>query len=342
MTATRHAQTARPAPGGPAGVLRLAVAALAAVLLLSGCDLRLETPAPQPRQPDATELVRSRAVDDAVALAEHARLAALGPAADDAAVAEALDQVAVFADLHSDQLGGVYVSGLEPAGAQTGPSSSAPPLVTPQDVLALLGVTALTARADADAASSGALGRLLASVAASRADQAARLAAALAVDAPAGAGATFDTAPEPGAVDLPVLSSLVLAEDEAGYAFEVIAAKLADEQRALAQHQAAAHRARAQVWADASGLGSAGSDPRRAAYALPAGLDDPAVAVDLARAVETSLTAGYANLVAEAAPGTRSSAVDALRQATADAAAWGAPPIAFPGLPEQAAPVSLG
>ncbi|WP_066582044.1 DUF4439 domain-containing protein [Cellulomonas timonensis] len=342
MTATRHTPPPRPAASRLTGTRRLVVAVLAVAMLLTGCDLRLETPAPQAPQPDAAELARSRTVDDSAMLAEHARLAALGPAADDDAIAQVLGSVAAFSDLHGEQLGGVYVSGLDADGTLPETASSAPPIVLPGEVLALLGVTALTARSDADSAASGALARLLASVSAARADLAVRLAAALGVDAPTGVAPTFDPAPTPGAVDLPVLSALVLAEDEAGYAFEVIAAKLADAQRADAQGRAAQHRARAQVWADASGLVSSGSDPRRTAYALPAGLDDPAVAVELARAIEASLAAGYANLVAEAAAGTRASAVDALRQATADAAAWGAEPAAFPGLPEQAAPVALG
>lgn len=341
MTATRCAPAARPAVSRRSAARRAMVAALAAMLLLAGCGLRLETPAPQAPQPDAAELARARSVDDATMLADHARLAALGPAADDQAVSQVLGSVAAFSELHSEQLGGVYDSGLEPdSGAET--ASSAPPIVTPRDVLALLGVTSLTARADADSAASGAFARLLASVSTARAELAVRLAAALGVDAPAGVEPAFDPAPAPGAVDLTVLSALVLAEDEAGYAFEVIAAKLADAQRAEAQARAVQHRSRAQVWADVSGLVSSGSDPRRTAYALPSGLDDPALAVELARDIEQSLAAAYANLVAEAAPGTRASAVDALRQATADAAVWGVEPTAFPGLPEQASQVALG
>lgn len=342
MTATRHTPTARPAASRLSGARRLLVAALAAALLLTGCDLRLETPAPQAPQPDAAELARSRTVEDAAMLAEHARLAALSPAADDDAVSQALGSVAAFSDLHSEQLGGVYDSGLEADGALPETASSAPPIVAPGDVLALLAVTTLTARADANAAASGGLARLLASVSTARAELAVRLAGALGVEAPTGVTPGFDPAPAPGAVDLTVLSALVLAEDEAGYAFEVIAAKLSDGQRAEAQARAAQHRGRAQVWADTSGLVSAGSDPRRLAYALPTGLDDPAVAVELARSIEMSLAAGYANLVAEAATGTRTSAVDALRQATSDAAVWGGEPTAFPGLPEQAAQVALG
>ena len=74
---------------------------------------------------------------------------------------------------------------------------------------------------------------------------------------------------------------LALVHDEAGYGFEVIAAKLSAEQRATAEAAAAAHRARSEDWAAAAGIDGTAQDPRRASYTLPAGLDDPAVATAL-------------------------------------------------------------
>lgn len=334
MTAMRPVPRPRSTIRARGAGLRLVVGVLAGVLLLTGCDLRLETPAPQEPAPDAIEIVRRRAVEDAAVLAAAARSAATEPdVAADATLARTLDQVVTFSGRHSEQLGGVYDSGIEPTATPT----ATPTTVTaaPADVLTLLSVTALTARADADTVGTGEMARLLASVATSRAVLAGVLAAALGVEDPT-EPATATVAPEIGAVDPSVLSAIVVAEDEAGYAFEVIAAKLSDAQRAAALDAAAGHRARAQEWAEAVGLDGTSSDPRRAAYALPSGLDDPAVAVGLARTVQAGLATSYASLVAAGAAGTRAAAVHGLQAAADGSLVWGAEPTAFPGLPEQA------
>ena len=129
---------------------------------------------------------------------------------------------------------------------------------------------------------------------------------------------------------------LALVHDEAGYGFEVIAAKLAGDQRSAARATAAAHRARSEDWAAAAGIDGSAQDPRRAAYSLPAGLDDPTVSSTLARTLETAVADAYANAVAQADPGNRSELIAGLRRATADAAVWGATHVPFPGLPERA------
>ena len=97
---------------------------------------------------------------------------------------------------------------------------------------------------------------------------------------------------------------LALVHDEAGYGFEVIAAKLS----ARAARGGRVHRRRAPRRAARTGRpppGSTGSaqDPRRASYTLPAGLDDPAVATALGRTLETAVADAYANAVAQAGPG---------------------------------------
>ena len=129
---------------------------------------------------------------------------------------------------------------------------------------------------------------------------------------------------------------LALVHDEAGYGFEVIAAKLSAEQRATAVSAAASHRARSEDWAAAAGIDGTAQDPRRASYTLPAGLDDPTVATALGRTLETAVADAYANAVAQAGPGSRAPLIDGLRRATVDAAIWGATPVPFPGLPERA------
>jgi Domain of unknown function (DUF4439) len=333
--------------------LRFAVAALAIGTALTGCDIRLETPAPTVPAPDAIEIVRSRSVDDALELAADARAAS---AAASSAVQAVLARVVDFSDQHAVELGGTYDSGLATPSAST---PAVEPTAAPDagQVLTLLATADRTAAADAADVPGGALARLLASIAASRARLTTQLAAALGVAAPdAGAPATSPVAAAPtgGAtpatpvvgssssaapppVDVPTADrkGVVAAEDEVGYAFEVLAAKLDDPTRSGARAAAAAHRARAARWAQAWALDGTTSDPRRATYALPAGLDDPATALALAQRLEVGLTTTYASVVADTARSSRPELIAALLAADAEAAAWGAPATAFPGLPER-------
>jgi hypothetical protein len=56
---------------------------------------------------------------------------------------------------------------------------------------------------------------------------------------------------------------------------------------------------------------------------------------DLARDLEDDLAQNYASLAGVAEPGTRAILVALLTEANLASAAWGAPAIPFPGLPEQ-------
>jgi hypothetical protein len=262
-------------------------------------------------------------------------------------VAPVLADVAAFSGQHAEQLGGVYVSGLP---APTGSPTATP--VTPAtasvaEVLEQLAAATRTALTDADAVTDGPLARLVASVATARAELATRLAQATGAELPAlvpdAPAAPVDPTPSPDGSAPPTdglspteLGVLALVHDEAGYGFEVIAAKLSAEQRATAASAATAHRARSEDWAATAGIDGTAQDPRRAAYTLPAGIEDPTVATALGRTLETAIADAYANAVAQAGPGTRAPLLAGLRTATVDAAAWGATPVPFPGLPERA------
>jgi len=338
---------------------------LAAVLVLAGCQLRLETPPPSEPVPDAAEQVRARAVDQAVTLEEQAGSAREGAAA---AVAVVLDDVAAFSAAHAEALGGVYSSGLpEPTPSQ---SPTTPPPAAPDEVLAALRQSAASALADADQAPDGAMARLLAEVGTARDDLAARLAAALgepldelaeptpsaapttppaseAGDPPtASAAPTTSAAPTasptgegaptagvglpPGMTDAAAVA-LVLAHDQAAYADEVIAAKSVDAARAAAQTAAAAHRAAAARWAGRAGVAGTPADPRRASYALPEGLDDPAVRTALAAGLEQAVAEAASAALPGVVAGARGELVDLLVAATAAARGLGAAPSPFPG-----------
>jgi hypothetical protein len=73
-------------------------------------------------------------------------------------------------------------------------------------------------------------------------------------------------------------------------------------------------------------------DPRRVAYVIPRAVDD----LGLVTTLETGIGANYASLVATTAPGSRGVLITLLIESAVTLDAWGAAPVTFPGLPEQA------
>jgi len=340
-----------PATAATSRAVAALVTTLVAVLALAGCDLRLESAPPTAPTPGHAEVVRERTVADALALAAAARSA---QATADAASAAVLGDVVTFSAAHARQLGGVYDPGL----ATPTPATTATPVVaTPTDVLRALRADAGVALADAAAATDGATARLLAAVGVSRTELATRLATTLheptapptagATPAPnaspvASAAPTAATSPAPSAAASPapsgstaaataVLAPLVLAHDQAGFGLEVIAAKLSGAARQEAVAAAAAHRHAAESWARRAGIAGTPADPRRAVYALPT--FDAAGAPALAATLEAGVAQAASAALVDASLDTRGSLVDELLAAQAAAAAWGAAPTAFPGIP---------
>jgi len=341
-TDRRTAACPTPARRSSAGArVRVAAAALALVGLVAGCGVRFETPPTAALSPGVNESARQRASADAAGL----EILAADPGADPADPQAALrTAIVAHAAAQLDQLGGVYGSGpARPTGTgASSPSASAgatPAVATPAVAATSAVVTALTqgadqARGDALTVPDGGLARLLASVGAERLLLARQLASAAALP-PADLPAVAVPATVPAGVSPSDLSALVAAEDEAGYGFEVIAAQLSGDQRASALERAGTHRARAESWASLAAIARTGLDPRRAAYAVPTGLDQPGVAAGLAQTMEQALAASYASLVSAAEPDSRAGLVDALVEASAVAAAWGAAVPALPGMPDR-------
>ncbi|ADG74404.1 conserved hypothetical protein [Cellulomonas flavigena DSM 20109] len=349
---SRHRALLLPSRSARRTSSRRAVALVAVAAVLAGCGLRLETPPPAEPTPDATEQVRGRTVDDALGLAEAAAgLAARGP---EEAVGTVLTDVVAFSTRHAQELGGVYDSGLP---APTPTASSSPVVVSDvTELLAELVDDAARAARDADAAPEGELARLVASVAVARDALADRLAVATGAPRPEPSApeehATSDAATPTGGPDgdatgaatgqdaggraWPGAAALALAHDEAAWTSTVLAARSADAERGALLEQAARHRAASDAWADRAGVAHRPDDPRRAAYALPAGVDDPAVRDALLRTLEQAVADASSAAVADAPFGSRPEAVASLRTATAAAVARGAAPVAFPGMPELA------
>lgn len=352
--------------------LVLLAATLLGPCLLGGCaDLRLETPPPTTPTPDAAELVRDRTAREAVHLAELATRAA--PAAPES-VATVLGLVADTSVAHADALGGVYEAFPDSPDAgqhgTAGPGQDSPtdgtddgasaadgsPAGPPEQadvsaVLSALAAAAEAARTDADAVDDGDLGRLLASVWVSRALLTERLdAAAREVQADPDAPQAQLPEPPPWAAMTPGVPNqlpaglgpgeaavIIQFEDAVGFAWEVVAARSADDARERATTRATRHRALAEAWAVAAGLARTADDPRRAAYELPdALLVDGATAEAMAGAtadLERAVADRYGSLVAVPDPGARGPVLDLLLDQVRLTVSDGGAVPAFPALP---------
>lgn len=326
---------------------RTALVAVCAVALV-GCGLRLETADSAPPTPGPAEQARARTVADAVALADAA--SALASTADDT-LSPVLADVAAFSTAHVEALGGTYDSG-----RPTSTPTSAPPVPTLAELLDRLAAATTTAATDTDQVDDPDLARVLGSVTTARGELTVRLAEALGVEAPSTSvpGPADPSGPDPSSPgssdpdpsdpddlsDPVAATGLALAHDQAGYAFEVVAAQApaGSDLRGAAQAAAEHHRAQATAWARAGGFDGTAGDPRRAQYQLPDGLADPETARTLAVSLEQAVAQAASAALADAAPGTRAGLLTDLRTATAAATAWGAAPEPLPGLPPTTTP----
>ncbi|MFJ2300508.1 DUF4439 domain-containing protein [Oerskovia paurometabola] len=319
----------------------VAIVTSLALLVLAGCGLRLETPPPTEPVPDAQETLRRVAVEGALLVGDLADAAAATSTGLDQAALDALTSTSTSADEHVTQLGGVYDSGLpEPDQDGDAPTSGAtdaptgPTTATPAEVVDALATSATALRGTADQSEDGAFARLVASVAASQDASARQVAATTGTALPDSlvtpAGLLVPEA-APSGLSATDLSTIIEAEDAAGYAFELRAALADGELRDAALGRAVLHRARAEAWAQAAGTAGGPQDPRRVAYTVPPDVPTP----ELAAQLETLLAQSYAALTGEAGTGTRLPLVDLLVEANLAAIGWGAPVSAFPGLPEQ-------
>lgn len=225
------------------------------------------------------------------------------------------------------------------SGAPADQSTTAPPSV--ERLVGLLTQSADRSRASLGTPDDPALARLCASIAAAHLDQARTLAETAGLEVPS--TESFTTAMPttlPKNLAAADLSTLVQAEDSAGFAYEAMAARLGEDDRATARSRAAVHRARAQTWAELASLDATATDPRAVAYDLPDAADgSPALTsretmAALAAEVESALTSSYGTFVGEVDADARASMLDLLVDSHQAARAWGAPVVTFPGMPE--------
>lgn len=137
-------------------------------------------------------------------------------------------------------------------------------------------------------------------------------------------------------LDRPNLLALTLAEDQAGFGFEVAAARLSDDARSLARDAAARHRATAATWATAAGVSGTADDPRRVSYELDGDVSSAEAVRAFCAGLLSDLAAVHADavLVTDAGTADRAAAVDGLRTSAVEALRWGGTPTPLPGLPD--------
>mgnify|MGYP000845675837 CR=1 FL=1 len=317
-------------------------AVVLACLLLAACGVRVETPPPPPPTPGPLEQVRQAAAVASASLAEDAGRAA-SDTLDERRFA-VLERIRLDAEEHVEVLGGVYSleeGGLVETGAEEDPDEvdaaddvPEPEPVDPADLVVRLVNEATAARGAADRVDDGGLARLLTVVATARLLAADALARDLEVERPGLAREVLPTT-LPQGVATQDLARLVVAEDQAAFALELVAARSQDSVRRRARAAAERHRATSDAWARLAGLAEPGLDPREVSYALGGALETEESRADLAARVEHALVVSYAALVALAEPGSRAELAALHTLAAESARRWGLAPGALPGLDEQ-------
>ncbi|WP_152649105.1 hypothetical protein [Demequina flava] len=318
------------------------VAAVAAIAMLAGCSWRLETPEPDWPTPDAETLMR-----DAAAQREQDVIEAI-----DAQDSSASQEASVLADLEVNDaptrleaLGGVYVP-YPDASASPTPSVSANATTVPDAVLAAqeghFG-DALTTEDDnlavitASAGLSHALSRWYATWVTD---------VVAAVDQPVSAERLLESetlegetlVPTAPALDAATVTDLALAHDQAGYLYEVLAARSADTEREQWLARRDIQRDRAAALIALPGV----DDLRKATYVTATReLPDAAARTQAAQTEELAIGETYATLAAGAdvsdLPWLLSGAFDAYAQAGAYGDAT-VEVLAVPALPGVASP----
>lgn len=130
------------------------------------------------------------------------------------------------------------------------------------------------------------------------------------------------------------------AEYAAVYAYGLVMAYTAPENRLLIHQYSAAHRARRDATVDALAAAGVTAPPAEPAYTVPAAPSDPSSAYRLAVTVETDTAVAWRSVIERAdSPLTRRTGTEALTECAVRLATWqrilGANPAttAFPGRP---------
>lgn len=320
----------------------LQVAGASTLWLVTGCASGAGTPPPRPPA--------SRSADEALldqARQDLAALLALATAISGVRVRRtrplAVPLAAVVSRL-STRLAALGAAAERRTGTVTAPGSN--PDRALQRLLAATGELQRTLRAAGSGAHSGDLARLLASVAAGLAQDAAVLVRLLPESGtgpglggprPADAGLDVVDLPAGDTASVDAAQQVLAGEHAAVYAYEVVGGRRRSSppDRGRATRAYVVHRARRDALT--VGLRAAGADPvvADATYELPVPVTSTATARSVSQQVEDRCSVLYALLVATAPAdrrGVRAEAGTALTDAALRLLSWGGPPTALPGV----------
>lgn len=314
---------------------------LAVGLGVTGCGVTLASQPPELPTPDASEVSRSAAVEQALALAATAEQVA--ESTDSDSIQELAQEISRGATAHAATLGGEW---LAPSWATPSPgetSAPTPPAATGADLHSLL--TELVAGAQearaASATADGDLGRVLQSIALWRLLAAHEVAAQLRDTA--GEEALEQVSLPGGGIDLggfevatvSGVEDLVRGLDAASFGYEVLAARTEDaDRRSDWLRRTQALRTAAESLARTAGLAGTSNDPRSAVYdvAALADLEEGAAVATLESRLATLWST--APLPAAMRPAAIDAALDSYLRAWvyAPMAALDGPSVVLPGL----------
>lgn len=321
-------------PSAPSPLAWPLLALLAAVLAISGCAVRWDTPPAAIPTADDAERIRAQAVETSLVLA--GALAPAGASAQEEALAEVLTAASRDAAAHADALGGRWTPPPRPDSSPSAPPAPQPGVLVGANAVEALIEAALEARSQAIEAQGSELAALLGSVALSRWSRAIDVSEALG-DAADAQSETLDpveaipAGADPTALrlaSLPQASAMTRALDAAGFGMEVLAARADGDERAALAARAQRLRASARAIADGAGLAGTTADPREIAYDVTTSLDST-VEQNAAR-IESELLAAWLVAGADAPAGARAVAWNAAAECLLVARGWGA---RLPGLP---------
>lgn len=138
--------------------------------------------------------------------------------------------------------------------------------------------------------------------------------------------------------ELSAAQAALAAEHAAVYGYGVVGGRIVEARRDEARSAYDAHRARRDALRRTVRDLGGRPEPAAAAYALPFDVPDSPAAVRLAAELEDRVAAVYADLVRSSTGARRREAAGALREAAIRSVRWRGTGVAFPGLPERAAP----
>jgi len=328
----------------------LVFAILGAIIVTTGCGLRLETGDPKPEEPTVTEQARRSALSAAIEIEQQARSVksqveggslVLSDEADTAQLGALAHEIELQSQKQQDLLGPPAPSETDSEDPNAKQSSDHSADITVRKLQATIETNAEKLIASLEQAEPE-MARLLGSITASMLIWDSRLSKLAAPEGEEGDSASSALGLIPAITEISTPDTqwipLIVTWDRAAYLLELAAARSGDNRDAFAP-EAREYRERAQIWAQALGVVGGDNDPRQATYSTPELTGDFTHDVEVLQEEvrATILEANYllGDLLYSITPDQRASVVKELAALAADNQRWGIPPALMPGLREQ-------